>query len=135
MNPDLIRVTIPCGQAAISARVPALCVPDAKAAERFFGFFTVNIRNKNRRRAYYKAACQVRRVVRGPGTGRPGPGQAAARRGLCRGVNARRGKGWSYPRSTWVRDCGRAKKRNAGKLLCYPKLGKMADWAGKRHSL
>jgi integrase/recombinase XerD len=28
------------------------------AAERFFGFFTAHIRNKNTRRAYYKAACR-----------------------------------------------------------------------------
>jgi integrase/recombinase XerD len=31
---------------------------DGKASERFFGFFTANIRNKNTRRAYYKAACR-----------------------------------------------------------------------------
>jgi hypothetical protein len=31
--------------------VPALFVPHAKAAERFFEFFTVNIRNRNTRRA------------------------------------------------------------------------------------
>ena len=35
----------------------ALFLPHAKAAERFFDFFTSNIRNKNTRRAYYKAAC------------------------------------------------------------------------------
>ena len=29
-----------------------------KARDRFFGFFTANIRNKNTRRAYYKAACR-----------------------------------------------------------------------------
>ena len=58
MNPYLIRVTLPRGLAAISAGVPALCVPDAEAADRFFGFFTVNIRNRNTRRAYYKAACR-----------------------------------------------------------------------------
>ncbi len=32
-------------------------LPDEKTAERFFGFFTANIRNKNTRRAYDKAAC------------------------------------------------------------------------------
>jgi site-specific recombinase XerD len=31
-------------------------LPDAKAAERFFDFFTSTIRNKHTRRAYYKAA-------------------------------------------------------------------------------
>ena len=39
------------------AVVPALFVPNAKSAERFFEFFTANIRNKNTRRAYYKAVC------------------------------------------------------------------------------
>jgi hypothetical protein len=33
-------------------------LPDRKAAERFFGFFTANHQNKNTRRAYYKAACR-----------------------------------------------------------------------------
>jgi site-specific recombinase XerD len=33
-------------------------LPHEKAAERFFGFFTANVRNKNMRRAYYKAACR-----------------------------------------------------------------------------
>jgi hypothetical protein len=32
-------------------------LPDAKTAECFFGFFMANIRNKNTRRAYYKAVC------------------------------------------------------------------------------
>ena len=49
-------MTIPRGLAAIAARPPALFLPHAKAAERFFEFFTANIRNKNTRRAYYKAA-------------------------------------------------------------------------------
>jgi site-specific recombinase XerD len=34
-----------------------LCLPTPAAAERFFGFFTVNIRSKSTRRAYYKAVC------------------------------------------------------------------------------
>jgi site-specific recombinase XerD len=33
-------------------------LPAPEAAERFFEFFTANIRNKNTRRAYYKAACR-----------------------------------------------------------------------------
>ena len=55
---DVVSLNCPRALAAISASVPALFVPDVKAAERFFGFFTVNIRNKNTRRAYYKAACR-----------------------------------------------------------------------------
>jgi site-specific recombinase XerD len=42
----------------ISAKAPTLFLPHVKAAERFFDFFTSNIRNKNTRRAYYKAACR-----------------------------------------------------------------------------
>jgi integrase/recombinase XerD len=33
-------------------------LPNVKAAERFFDFFTSNIRNKNTRRAHYNAVCQ-----------------------------------------------------------------------------
>jgi site-specific recombinase XerD len=51
-------LNVPCGLAAISAKAPAVFLPDAEAAERFFEFFTANIRNKNTRRAYYKAACR-----------------------------------------------------------------------------
>ena len=37
------------------------------AAERFFEFFTANIRNKNTRRAYYKAACRFSEWCEGRG--------------------------------------------------------------------
>lgn len=40
----------------LTAKPPAMFLPDQKAAERFFGFFTAHIRNRNTRRAYYKAA-------------------------------------------------------------------------------
>jgi site-specific recombinase XerD len=43
---------------ALTVQPPALFLPDEKAAERFFDFFTSNIRNKNTRRAYYKAAAR-----------------------------------------------------------------------------
>ncbi len=52
------QFNIPRGLTTLSARTPALFLPDPKAAERFFDFFTANIRNKNTRRAYYKAACR-----------------------------------------------------------------------------
>jgi integrase/recombinase XerD len=42
----------------LAAKLPAVFLPNEKAQERFFGFFTANIRNKNTRRAYYKAACR-----------------------------------------------------------------------------
>jgi hypothetical protein len=41
-----------------TAQLPALFLPDEKTAERFFGFFTAHIENRNTRRAYYKAACR-----------------------------------------------------------------------------
>jgi integrase/recombinase XerD len=44
--------------AALDVGLPALFVSALKAAERFWEFFAVNIRNKNTRRAYYKAACR-----------------------------------------------------------------------------
>jgi hypothetical protein len=49
---------MPRGLAALSARAPALFVPNVKAAERFFEFFAANARNENTRRAYCKAACR-----------------------------------------------------------------------------
>jgi integrase/recombinase XerD len=42
----------------VGSKPPALFLPDAKTTERFLEFFAANIRNKNKRRAYYKAACR-----------------------------------------------------------------------------
>jgi site-specific recombinase XerD len=58
MNGELIPVNVPRGLAALAVKAPALFLPNEKTAERFFDFFTANIRNKNTRRAYYKAACR-----------------------------------------------------------------------------
>ena len=52
---------------ALAARLPALFLPDEKSAERFFGFFTANIRNPNTRRAYYKAAARFSEWCEGRG--------------------------------------------------------------------
>lgn len=41
-----------------AVKPPAVFLRDEKTGERFFGFFTANHRNKNTRRAYYKAACR-----------------------------------------------------------------------------
>ena len=38
------------------AKPPTVFLPNEKAGERFFGFFTSHIRNRNTRRAYFKAA-------------------------------------------------------------------------------
>jgi integrase/recombinase XerC len=48
----------PPALAGLAAKLPALFLPDERTAERFFGFFTANIRNRHTRRAYYKAACR-----------------------------------------------------------------------------
>ena len=59
--------SIPRGLAAIAANAPALLLPNAKSAKRFFDFFTANIRNRNTRRAYYKAACRFAKWCEGKG--------------------------------------------------------------------
>ena len=46
---------------------PALFLPDQKSGERFYSFFTANIRNPNTRRAYYKAACRFSEWCEGRG--------------------------------------------------------------------
>ena len=56
MSAAIIPLNIPRSLAALTGTAPTLFLPDAKAAERFFDFFTANIRNQNTRRAYYKAA-------------------------------------------------------------------------------
>lgn len=53
-----IPVTEPRALAGLAAKPPAVFLRNQKAAERLFSFFTANIRNKNTRRAYYKAACR-----------------------------------------------------------------------------
>lgn len=48
----------PRSLAGLAAKPPAVFLPNEKTTERFFGFFTAHIRNRNTRRAYYKAACR-----------------------------------------------------------------------------
>jgi integrase/recombinase XerD len=67
MTTALVSMNVPRGLAALAAKLPAVFLPDEKAAERFFGFFTANIRNKNTRRAYYKAACRFSDWCEGKG--------------------------------------------------------------------
>jgi site-specific recombinase XerD len=69
MSAALIPIVVPRNLAAITPTLPALFVPNAKAAERFFEFFTANIRNKNTRRAYYRAACRFSEWCEGRGLG------------------------------------------------------------------
>ena len=42
----------------LAVKPAAVFLRNEKAGERFFGFFTANLRNRNTRRAYYKAACR-----------------------------------------------------------------------------
>jgi hypothetical protein len=46
----------PRALSGLAVKPPSVFLPDEKAGERFFGFFTAHIRNRNTRRAYYKAA-------------------------------------------------------------------------------
>ena len=54
--PEILPVAIPRGLATIAKHAPAVFLPNPKAAERFFDFFTSNIRNRNTRAAYAQAA-------------------------------------------------------------------------------
>jgi len=67
MNKEVSLYSIPHSLAALADKPSALFLPHAKAAERFFDFFTSNIRNKNTRRAYYKAACRFSEWCEGRG--------------------------------------------------------------------
>lgn len=58
MTTEIIAFKGPRALAALTVRPPALFLPDPEGAERFWEFFTANIRNKNTRRAYYRAACR-----------------------------------------------------------------------------
>src|SRR6266851_1833578 len=57
MTSDVTLYT-PSEFTAVNARPPFLFLAEPKASERFWEFFAANIRNKNTRRAYYKAACR-----------------------------------------------------------------------------
>ena len=67
MTAAIIPLKEPRSLAGLAAKLPAVFVPDEKTAERFFGFFTANIRNRNTRRAYYKAAARFSEWCEGRG--------------------------------------------------------------------
>jgi site-specific recombinase XerD len=54
----LVEFEAPADLAAGDNSPPALFLKEARAAERFFDFFTANIQNKHTRRAYFNAACR-----------------------------------------------------------------------------
>lgn len=55
----LVEISIPQDLAVGDSSPPTLFIKEARAAERFWDFFTANIRNKHTRRAYYNAVCKV----------------------------------------------------------------------------
>jgi integrase/recombinase XerD len=55
---EIIPFEGPRDLATVTARPPTLFLLEPKASERFWEFFTANIRNKNTRRPYYKAAAR-----------------------------------------------------------------------------
>jgi|SRR5437870_11498361 len=57
MSSELVCLTAPRDLVGIVARLSAVFLVDAKSSERFWEFFAANIRNRNTRRAYYKAVC------------------------------------------------------------------------------
>jgi integrase/recombinase XerD len=67
MNNEIIPFREPRALVGLAAKLPAVFLPDKKAAERFFGFFTANHQNKHTRRAYYKAACRFADWCEGKG--------------------------------------------------------------------
>ena len=67
MSTALVPFAGPRDLAEVKAAPPAFFLPDTKAAKRFWEFFTANIRNKNTRRAYYKAACRFSEWCEGRG--------------------------------------------------------------------
>lgn len=67
MSTALIPNAVPRSRTSIAGTAPTVFLPNSKAAERFFEFFTANIRNKNTRRAYYKAVCRFSEWCEGRG--------------------------------------------------------------------
>lgn len=67
MTSEIIPFKEPRALAGLAAKLPALFLPDEKAAERFFGLFTANNRNANTRRAYYKASARFAEWCEGRG--------------------------------------------------------------------
>jgi len=78
--PPRIPLQGPVELLTLRAKLPALFLAGAKASERFWEFFAANIRNKNTRRAYYKAVCRFLRLVRGARTIQSQYGEASSRR-------------------------------------------------------
>lgn len=61
----LVEIGIPQDLTTGDGLPPALFLKEARAAERFWDFFTANIRNPHTRRAYYNAACKFSQFCAG----------------------------------------------------------------------
>ncbi len=96
---SLVTIKEPRALAGL-AITPAAFLACKSAAERFFGFFTANIRNKNTRRAYYKAACRFSDWCEGRGLldlADVKPPHVAAYIEMLGAAGAGRGQGLSKP--------------------------------------
>jgi hypothetical protein len=60
MSSEIIPFQEPRFLAGLAAMPPTVFLPNEKAGERFYGFFTTNIRNENTRRVYYKLPADSR---------------------------------------------------------------------------
>ena len=58
ISAEIVRFEGPRELVEIVLKAPALFLPEPRASQRFWEFFTANISNRNTRRAYYKAACR-----------------------------------------------------------------------------
>lgn len=72
----LVEMHVPHDLAEGSGSPPALFLKEARAAERFWDFFTANIRNKNTR--LLQRCLQVLGILRGAGCSRSGGCEAGA---------------------------------------------------------
>ena len=60
---EIIPFEGPRDLATVTARPPALFLSEPKASERFWEFFTANIRNRNSRRALNVLCCPFRALI------------------------------------------------------------------------
>src|SRR5256885_5321162 len=67
MSSELVCLTAPRDLVGIVARLSAVFLVEPKASERFWEFFTANIRNRHTRRAYYTAVCRFSEWCEGRG--------------------------------------------------------------------
>lgn len=64
---EIIPFTEPHSLADLAVNLPSVSLPNEKAATRFYGFFTANIRKKHTRRAYLKTAWRLSEWCEGTG--------------------------------------------------------------------